>query len=434
MLFATPYYLLALLGIMVPIAIHLWNRKKGRIIKVGSIKLLAESDTYKMSSIKISEWLLMFLRIALIALLALLLSGLYQWSDATANHSITVLVDRDYLDHPDMEQIIDSMDDSYDLKLFENNFPSIQDQVFDEVKPDKWSLTDQLGMLHSDSIVIYAPLNIRNFQGRFETLPPYVSWISLPQNPNIPFVNSATWQSEDSILLVLGITNDDFLKYEKLVVSRNQPNVLGREFNIDVVDSSLWFSDTPENVVLISDKPTYKIGIYASKDYEQDVKYVEAGFETLSRYINAEFEINDYQKEMQYDMVVWLADDAYEKIESEIVLKLIEGGERNELVSNTDSGIYELAERINPYFSQESTLLAFPEALLFIVNNELLQSKDSYINDQRLLDVRQLYGKSSPLNNSFSNESEKQLMDQWIWIVFLLLFLTERSVSLIKNS
>jgi hypothetical protein len=324
-----------------------------------------------------------------------------------------------------MIQIIDSIDDSSQIRLLQNNFPSIEDQVFIQVKSDKWSLIDQLKLIHSDSIVIYAPLNIQNFQGQFETLPTHVSWVSLPNNSEASFVNSAIWQSKDSILLVLGVNNDDFLKYEELVVPVNQQNVLERELDINLTDNSLWFSDTPEDVVLIADEPSYKIGIYASKDYAQDVKYIEAGFETLSSYINAEFEINDYQTEVQYDMVVWLSDDAYEKTENEIVLKLIERGEHDELVSNTDNGIYELAERVNPYFSQESTLLALPEALLSIVNSELLKPEDNFINDQRLLDVKQLFGKSLPLSRSFSHEGEKQPMDQWIWIVFMLLFLTK---------
>lgn len=436
MLFAAPYYLLALLGIIVPIAIHLWNRKKGRIIKVGSIRHLAESDAHKMSSIKISEWLLMFLRIGLIALLALLISGLYQMSDTTSQNKVTVLIDRDYLKHPNMEEIVDSISDLHDVRLFENNFPSIEDHVFAELRSDKWTLINQLDILHSDSIVIYAPLNIRNFQGQFEQLPAHASWLSLPQNPQIPFVNSATWKSEDSILLVLGMNSSQFLKYEESVVSINLRNVFGSEFNINVADSSLWFSDTPENVLLISKKPTYRIGIYTSSDYTQDLKYVEAGFETLSHYLNVVFDVSDYQIDGNFDLVVWLADDAYAKSENETVLKLMLGSGHNELVTRTDNGIYELSERINPYFSPESTLLAFPGKLLAIVNNEWLQPEDDQINDQRLLDVNQLYGGAALINTGLKplDLAEKQPMDHWIWIAFLILFLIERSMSLMKNS
>jgi hypothetical protein len=40
MAFLNPLYLWALLGLAIPVAIHLWSRKEGRTIKVGSIKFL----------------------------------------------------------------------------------------------------------------------------------------------------------------------------------------------------------------------------------------------------------------------------------------------------------------------------------------------------------------------------------------------------------
>ena len=43
MSFAHPLYLWTLLGLLVPIAIHLWSKKEAKTIKIGSVQLLSES-------------------------------------------------------------------------------------------------------------------------------------------------------------------------------------------------------------------------------------------------------------------------------------------------------------------------------------------------------------------------------------------------------
>ena len=53
MSFLNPTYLWALLGLLIPIAIHLWSKKEGKTVKIGSIELLRESDSKQTSIIKI---------------------------------------------------------------------------------------------------------------------------------------------------------------------------------------------------------------------------------------------------------------------------------------------------------------------------------------------------------------------------------------------
>jgi hypothetical protein len=75
MFFLQPFWLLSLLGLAVPVAIHLWNRKQGRRIRVGSIALLRETQSRRMSHLRLTETGLLLLRCLLLALLALGLAG-----------------------------------------------------------------------------------------------------------------------------------------------------------------------------------------------------------------------------------------------------------------------------------------------------------------------------------------------------------------------
>ena len=66
--------LTAAAGIIVPILIHLWNVQTGKTLRVGSIALIKESVSHRARRLKISQWLLLLVRVALILLLALLLA------------------------------------------------------------------------------------------------------------------------------------------------------------------------------------------------------------------------------------------------------------------------------------------------------------------------------------------------------------------------
>jgi len=69
--------LFALAGIIVPLIIHLWNVKQGKILKIGSIALLGESSSTSSKSFKINDWLLFVLRCLLLVLLAFALAQPY---------------------------------------------------------------------------------------------------------------------------------------------------------------------------------------------------------------------------------------------------------------------------------------------------------------------------------------------------------------------
>ncbi|MBD0256332.1 MAG: BatA domain-containing protein [Cytophagales bacterium] len=70
-----PFWLFSLLGLAIPVAIHLWNRKRGRRIRVGSIALLRETQSRRMSSLRLTEAGLLLLRCLVLALLGLGLAG-----------------------------------------------------------------------------------------------------------------------------------------------------------------------------------------------------------------------------------------------------------------------------------------------------------------------------------------------------------------------
>lgn len=75
MSFLYPFYLWGLFGIGIPLIIHFFARKKGKALNFSSVRFLKISKTKAGKIKKIEEILILFMRISLLALLILILSG-----------------------------------------------------------------------------------------------------------------------------------------------------------------------------------------------------------------------------------------------------------------------------------------------------------------------------------------------------------------------
>lgn len=75
--FLQPILLWGLLGLSVPIMIHLWNGKKGKLVSWAAMHWLQEQDNQSSKSIRIDQLLLLFLRMLMILLLVFLLAQLF---------------------------------------------------------------------------------------------------------------------------------------------------------------------------------------------------------------------------------------------------------------------------------------------------------------------------------------------------------------------
>lgn len=69
-----PTGLIALAALAVPLLIHLLSRRPSRTVRVGSIRFLQPSISQRFRSLRLSDWPLLLLRAAIVALLALLLA------------------------------------------------------------------------------------------------------------------------------------------------------------------------------------------------------------------------------------------------------------------------------------------------------------------------------------------------------------------------
>ena len=73
--FLNPIWLAAGAGIIIPVIIHLWNIRKGKVLRIGSTLLMTDATQQTSSSLRPTQWLLLLLRCLMILALAMLMAG-----------------------------------------------------------------------------------------------------------------------------------------------------------------------------------------------------------------------------------------------------------------------------------------------------------------------------------------------------------------------
>ena len=98
MAFATPWYLLGLLGIGIPVAIHLIRRQRAERIVLPTVRFLKAAPKKLIFSQRIQQWLLLALRVAIVGLLAVafarpIVTGAYSDVVGAKPKSLIILLD-----------------------------------------------------------------------------------------------------------------------------------------------------------------------------------------------------------------------------------------------------------------------------------------------------------------------------------------------------
>jgi hypothetical protein len=98
MSFVTPWYLLGLLGIGIPLAIHLIRRQRAERVMLPTVRFLRRAPKKLVYFQRIQQWLLLMLRVAIVGLLALafarpILTGAYSEMVGAVPQSLVILLD-----------------------------------------------------------------------------------------------------------------------------------------------------------------------------------------------------------------------------------------------------------------------------------------------------------------------------------------------------
>ena len=116
-----------LIGIAIPVLIHIINPSKGKLVWVGNIELIKKAKQTRVNQLKIKHWLLLLVRLLIIILCCLLVAGLWNSSSGQGGKEFKLLITPSWLTNAseqDKQELIDEHPDA-ELFVLDNNNSTI---------------------------------------------------------------------------------------------------------------------------------------------------------------------------------------------------------------------------------------------------------------------------------------------------------------------
>lgn len=424
MSFLYPTYLWAFLGLIIPIVIHFWSKKEGKTIKVGSTKLLSESDSKQSKSIQLNEIFLLMLRMLLLGVLVLLISGIRINKEETTV-PVTYLFETSLLKHDRVMNILDTIDEGESLRLLASTFPLIDKDELDldqKSTPNYWQLAKEMENLKTDSVVVFTSASISGLKGARPTINKNINWISIDRKESNEYALRAI-RKEDTTQVLMLRSNSDQLTFTKEKVSNKN-----LEFSKDN-DSIVFTKNELQQQVIVSDFVAKKVALFYNDSLLDQKRLIKASLQAISKYTDRTIKIKEFTNTEDtitgFDLIIWLSTDPVPNTNSKLlVFKPDEYAKRSIETSNA-SKIFHLTELLTV---ERSIDQHFSEQLLEVLDDYQDIENDIAKHDKRVIDVSEI----KPIVSSKQTEKKQFAfldISKWLWLVFGSLLIAERCIA-----
>jgi len=426
MSFVHPSYLWALLGLLVPIAIHLWNKKEAKTIKVGSVQLLSESNSKQSSSIQLNEWWLLLLRILIIMVLTLVLAK-PQWYSKVKNTTLTYIVEPKLSQDEDFMVALDGLRDGQEIRLLEKGFPiweyDVNKVIVDEA-PNYWTLASEMDALKTDSIVVFTNGYSKGLIGSRPETDHHINWVVIDSARTVekPLI---AYKKKDVIQLFSALSNS----FHSEISSGNIR--LGDDYSMNLEEDSLLVPKLNgiAKVPIIIKSPI-EVTLFYTDSLVKDKKYIEAAFAALSMYLDRVIKVDSKSDSLMsenknMDLTIWLSQKpapiSFQKLllfKNDIIAKSL-------IEPSFENNIYFLTKQIT---SENAVKERLAENLLNIL--EVNKEVGALMSE---VDIRSVTESDLQTNYSSNDDKQTQLaswtLSPYLWAILFILFIIERLVA-----
>jgi hypothetical protein len=449
----------------VPVIIHLWNIRKGRVLRVGSTLLMNEATQKRSTSLQISDWLLLILRCLLIIVLSFILAGAFWQTTRPGGSKGWVLIEPSAfpLIYNNHQQRIDSLlKNGFELHAFLPEFPGLQ--IRDTATADTsgagepyWSLIRRLDHKLPSRFPVYL------FTGN------QLNKLALQKNEAAQ--QAGMPRPTVSIDLHWVLTKVQMPSNEIELSSRQLPGGKYESLVLHTTDDGSYLRNKTVPGATNADTSTKRIAVIYETKYQQDARFVEAALKSIAAFGNYKMDISvssDHATPTSgLNWLFWLSDKqlsvpparhnfVYMTGEATPVrswLREEDGGTRGDdpdifrlikdsistkhpatwqdgfgnpvLTLDRDSGIYRFYSRLDPNWTDLPWNPQFPRMLLQLI------SEEPVIADGRTFDLTD----ALPVNASETIKSKETVyevleLQKILWFITFLLFATERIISI----
>ena len=279
MSFANPIWLYGLLGLAIPIMIHLWSKKEGKTIKVGSIRFFPESETRQSRRLSPNELLLLLLRCLVLIFLVMLIAQPILIGKKKQERA-TVLIDPLVIDDASVLAMIDSISqEDYNIKLLQAGLPDYDsdDEQVGKTMP-YWNAIPAIEQLPSNEVLIFARNQASAFKGRLPFSSKQISWYHIPPRESGEKVIKATL-NQGQVRVSIAHFDEASTLVEHLVFKQGEPaGVLDIQGSGDQIQ---FKTKTQDAWVPVEKLEPIHVQLRYSQDYEMDKRLWEAAINAL---------------------------------------------------------------------------------------------------------------------------------------------------------
>lgn len=430
MTFLQPTYLWGLLGLLLPVLIHLWSRKQVQTIKIGSIQHLSETKSKKSSAIYLEERWLLVLRLLLLTLLVGILAQ-PRFKTTSQQEQISYVFDPILLQSEAQRQRFQSLDlDS--KRLLVPGLPlwdEEQQSISDTIVPNYWQYTKALEQLASDSVVVFSSGRIRGLNGKRPQSHSHIRWITI--DPEVE-VSKLIWarQLQDSIKTWQVNSNSQMFAFAKA-------NTAITDANTKTVSDQLFLKsndDTQDSWIPVQPDIPIKIVIVYAENYRAQQRLLSAALESIEAYTQRSLLIETIVDTTALDItsdtrLIWLSSRDLPELENRrlvlrpdpLALKMITPG----LLASE----YLITRRLSPNTIVEGSFMTQLMHWLAL-EEQLFERSDRY--DYRTVTASQLQT-GQRATNTIDTASRLESLDVYLWILLFGLLLLERIISALRK-
>jgi len=407
--FIQPLYLWALAGISVPVAIHLLSRREGKVVRIGSLRHVGESNTSRFKSLRLNEIWLLLARCMMIAWLALLLSGAQCSSGGSKASSKWLLIEHGMHRDKNVIQLIDSLTrEEFELRCLAEGFP-LYDEDDSVATVDYWGLADELRARRDHEIIVLSYSLVNRFAQKRISRPSNVLWISVDPGDR-EFAALARRINPDSIAIRLGKSDATGTTYSHAVIASHV--------------SQNWVSPTSTmDSILILPIDTIKISVIGDDEHNNDARMLRAALNVIEK----EFSIRlSETKPENADWTFWLSPGRpLVKPGGNLVLMIPQPSTR--LIHQTSHSEWSITRHLTPDEAVGSHLVTELAVVL------LGQKRDRITNDVRSMPDKMIWAQTGDPSGQLMDLSPTRDLSTILALLFLLTWIVERLMALRKN-
>jgi hypothetical protein len=478
-----PIWLLASAGIVIPVAIHLWNIRQGKTLKIGSIEFIARTAQQHARSLRLTELFLLLLRCLLILLLALLLAKPY-WQNTAKQKGWIVMQKKDASKaYNTYKPLVDSLVKAgYTFHLFEKGFAEAN--LTSIISTDDTAVTEQVSywqlvkmidgqLLPGMPVYLFTENTLNHFAGERPEINIALTWKTVaPKDSVHSFIANAYQTNKDSIAVVMGESKSSGTDYRLQMLGMDQPRQ--KNFVLNVTEGKMQVAYQNGTAVDV-DTATLRVTIFADVFFD-DARYVQSALQSIQQVTGRKIILKTLSKQQELsgkqDWLFWLSDQNvpsqinsahvlfYPKGKAVAVQSWMQGNsssieEQTELYqrlpcdqkkgtvvwsdgfgvpllvkeTREDKVFYECYTHFNPSWNEMVWQASFPQVVYQLINKEPKQIIDS--NDHRFVDAAQLELpvtatiKKTTVPDSVDTTATKRVL----WSIIFILFFIERFFS-----